>query len=67
MVSEKCNFCGYQSEKNDRYLIAGPEVFICDECALTCVKILFGKGRKELSNNKEEEKKDDNTTKTNKN
>jgi len=34
-----CSFCG-KSRHEVRRLIAGPSVFICDECVGMCVKIL---------------------------
>jgi ClpX C4-type zinc finger len=35
----QCSFCG-KNEKEAARLIAGPHVFICDECVGTCNKIL---------------------------
>jgi ATP-dependent protease Clp ATPase subunit len=35
----RCSFCG-KNEKEAARLIAGPSVFICDECVGTCNKIL---------------------------
>ena len=37
--SVKCSFCGKSQEKV-RKLIAGPGVFICDECIGICSNIL---------------------------
>jgi len=34
-----CSFCG-KSQHEAKKLIAGPTVFICDECAELCVKIV---------------------------
>ena len=34
----RCTFCG-KSQFDVRKLIAGPTVFICDECVALCVKI----------------------------
>ena len=34
-----CSFCG-KSDNEVRKLIAGPTVFICDECVELCVDIL---------------------------
>src|SRR5262252_4310087 len=34
----RCSFCG-KSQFDVRKLIAGPTVFICDECVALCVKI----------------------------
>ena len=34
-----CSFCG-KSADNARRLIAGPGVYICDECVVVCKKIL---------------------------
>ena len=34
-----CTFCG-KSQKQVLKLIAGPNVFICDECILLCVEII---------------------------
>jgi ATP-dependent Clp protease ATP-binding subunit ClpX len=36
----KCSFCG-KSQKEVRKLIAGPQVFICDECVLVSLRILI--------------------------
>lgn len=35
----KCGFCG-KSQEQVRRLIAGPEVFICDECITLCMEII---------------------------
>ena len=35
----RCSFCN-ESEHDVRKLIAGPNVFICDECIRTCIDIL---------------------------
>jgi ATP-dependent Clp protease ATP-binding subunit ClpX len=35
----RCSFCG-KTRTEVRRLIAGPQVFICDECVLLCVEIL---------------------------
>ena len=35
----KCNFCG-KSQKQVRKLIAGPGVYICDECIELCNEII---------------------------
>ncbi len=35
----RCNFCG-KSENETSHLIAGPNVFICDECARLCGEVL---------------------------
>ena len=35
----KCSFCGH-SQKQVKKLIAGPGVYICDECVLLCTEIL---------------------------
>ena len=34
-----CSFCG-KSQDGVRKLIAGPNVFICDECVNLCVEII---------------------------
>lgn len=40
----RCSFC--QKDQNDvRKLIAGPSVFICDECVEVCVKIIADDAR----------------------
>ena len=36
----KCSFCG-KSQDQVRKLIAGPDVFICDECVKLCSDIVF--------------------------
>jgi hypothetical protein len=35
----KCSFCG-KTQQEVRKLIAGPTVYICDECVFLCVEIL---------------------------
>lgn len=35
----RCSFCG-KTQTEVRKLIAGPQVFICDECVGMCVEIL---------------------------
>lgn len=35
-----CNFCG-KTEHEVKKLIAGPTVFICDECTLLCMAIIL--------------------------
>lgn len=35
----RCSFCG-KSDKDVKKLVAGPNVFICDECIATCNAIL---------------------------
>jgi hypothetical protein len=43
----KCSFCG-KSYEESRKLIAGPKkVFICDECAMVCVAVLFEDDRED--------------------
>ena len=37
----KCSFCG-KSQKQVRKLIAGPGVYICDECINPTRQIMFG-------------------------
>ena len=39
-----CSFCG-KSENAVKKLIAGPTVFICDECVSVCNDILSGEAR----------------------
>ena len=34
-----CSFCGEEPERRDA-LIAGPGVFICEECVFKCIEIL---------------------------
>lgn len=40
----KCSFCG-KSDEQVRKLVAGPHVFICDECITACVDILASDAR----------------------
>ena len=37
--SVRCSFCG-KDQKQVRKMIAGPDVFICEECVDLCVEIL---------------------------
>ena len=39
--TRKCSFCR-KTQDEVRTLIAGPEVFICDECVDLCNDIIFG-------------------------
>jgi hypothetical protein len=39
----RCSFCG-KTQDRVRKLVAGPKVFICDECVELCVKIMAGTG-----------------------
>jgi hypothetical protein len=41
-----CSFCN-SSQKQVRYLVAGPTVYICDNCVRICVDIIAGGGRAE--------------------
>jgi len=50
----KCSFCG-KSQDQVKKLIAGPEVYICDECVELCNEIL----EEELFENKEENAKEE--------
>jgi ATP-dependent Clp protease ATP-binding subunit ClpX len=34
-----CSFCG-KTQEEVRYLICGPDVFICDECVNLCVEVI---------------------------
>ena len=42
-----CSFCG-KSQHEVRKLIAGPTVFICDECVELCMDII----KEDINNNK---------------
>lgn len=37
-----CSFCG-KDQDQVRKMIAGPTVFICNECAVLCVEMCMGK------------------------
>ncbi len=39
VLDQRCGFCN-KSRRDAKRLIAGPQVFICDECVRGCVKIL---------------------------
>jgi ATP-dependent protease Clp ATPase subunit len=41
--SSRCSFCG-KSQQEVRKLIAGPEVFVCDECVALCNTIIRSEG-----------------------
>ena len=56
----KCSFCG-KSQDQVKKLIAGPEVYICDECVELCNEILeeeFLENKEEVSEKEEETSKD---------
>jgi|GEM_PF-2938420 len=42
-----CNFCG-KSDKQVKYIIAGPAVYICNECVILCVSVLFDRLYEEI-------------------
>lgn len=46
--SLRCSFCG-KSEHDIRKLIAGPRVFICDECVSVCDDILASGAARSIS------------------
>lgn len=46
----RCSFCGRTQAEADR-LIAGPGVYICDQCVEACTEILQGKTVKDFSAN----------------
>ena len=43
-----CNFCG-KSQKEVKKLIAGPGVYICDECIELCNDIIYEDSVKQVS------------------
>ena len=47
-----CSFCG-KSQKEVKKLIAGPTVFVCDECVELCMDII----KEDSKNNKKKLKK----------
>ncbi len=47
-----CSFCG-KSQHEVRKLIAGPTVFICDECVELCMDIIREEGKSSISESKE--------------
>ena len=47
-----CSFCG-KSQHEVRKLIAGPTVFICDECVELCMDIIKEENKDSFSNNQE--------------
>ena len=44
-----CSFCGKERKDVNR-LVAGPDVYICDECVALCVEILETEEEPESSN-----------------
>lgn len=42
-----CSFCG-KSQKDVKYLINGPTVYICNECVFLCFDILIDKVKDKL-------------------
>lgn len=58
----KCSFCG-KTQDQVKKLIAGPDVFICDECVELCNEILDEEffEQKEKDANKKDSKKDSDT------
>jgi len=47
-----CSFCG-KSQHEVRKLIAGPTVFICDECVELCMDIIREEGKTSIADSKE--------------
>jgi ATP-dependent Clp protease ATP-binding subunit ClpX len=47
-----CSFCG-KSQHEVRKLIAGPTVFICDECVELCMDIIKEESKDSFANNQE--------------
>ena len=47
-----CSFCG-KSQHEVRKLIAGPTVFICDECVELCMDIIKEESKSNFSKNEE--------------
>ena len=47
-----CSFCG-KSQHEVRKLIAGPTVFICDECVELCMDIIREEGKASLAKTQE--------------
>lgn len=45
----RCSFCNKREADIPRKLIAGPTVFICDECVVVCVDIIVDDYREELT------------------
>lgn len=61
----KCSFCG-KTQDQVRKLIAGPDVFICDECVELCNEILdeeFFEGKEKNAEEKEGSKSEENSDK----
>jgi ATP-dependent Clp protease ATP-binding subunit ClpX len=42
MTDASCSFCG-KARREVRKLIAGPEVYICNECIDLCNDVILGK------------------------
>ena len=51
----KCSFCG-KSQHEVRKLIAGPTVFICDECVELCMEIIREENKTSFMKSREESK-----------
>ena len=47
-----CSFCG-KSQHEVRKLIAGPTVFICDECVELCMDIIKEESKNNIAKNDE--------------
>ena len=44
--SVRCSFCG-KAQENVRRIVAGPGVYICDECVDLCTSIIEAEGYEE--------------------
>ena len=42
-----CSFCGKSQEEVSK-IIAGPAVYICDECVFLCLQVLFDESVKRV-------------------
>lgn len=51
----RCSFCGKRSAEVEK-LIAGPSVFICDQCVLVCVEIIADEVERQRSTDPVDEK-----------
>jgi len=47
-----CSFCG-KSQREVRKLIAGPAVFICDECVELCMDIIKEESKSQITKSDE--------------
>ena len=50
----RCSFCN-RSQKETRKMIAGPSVYICNECIALCTELIREEDRREIKTTRSDE------------